>query len=235
MSDAGNPPAGRVAAVCVVHAVVTAERGAGSETAIDKRPVQGPVAATRLGLAGDRQMDTRHHGGVDQAVYAYAREDAAWWAAELGRALPPGWFGENLATEGVDVTGAVIGETWQVGDPQTGALLAVRLAREPCATFQAWAGEPHWVRRFTEHGAPGAYLSVRREGTIAAGDAVRVVRRPAHGVTVGQVFAGRRGDLPALQRLLAAGGDLAPKLRAALAKSVDLGTKATSTPGVGSA
>ena len=94
---------------------------------------------------------------------------------ELARALPPGTFGENLTTEGVDVTGAVIGEVWAVesadgGDP---VLVQVTSPRIPCVTFQAWMGEAHWVRRFTEHGAPGAYLRVLGEGAVAAGAPLR--------------------------------------------------------------
>src|SRR6202046_4103155 len=83
-------------------------------TGIDKRPVSGPVAVTApgpkgtgaVGLAGDRAYDVRHHGGADQAVYAYAREDLDVWAGELGRLLPNGVFGENLTTAGIDVNEA---------------------------------------------------------------------------------------------------------------------------------
>ena len=72
-------------------------------TGIDKRPVDGPVMVTRpraagmglVGLAGDRVYDVRNHGGPDQAVYAYAREDLDFWEAELGRPLPNGVFGET--------------------------------------------------------------------------------------------------------------------------------------------
>lgn len=203
---------GRLAAVCAVHALVPDRGGDLAMTAIDKRPLAGEVEVGPLGVVGDQQVDTRHHGGPDQAVYAYAREDAAWWAAELSREVPPGLFGENLATEGVDVTGAVIGELWQVGEPGTGPLLKVRSPRTPCSTFQAWLDEPHWVKRFTEHGATGAYLAVVTPGRVRAGDPVDVLHRPTHGVTIGQVFAGRRTDPTVLQRLLAH-DDLDPKLR----------------------
>lgn len=64
------------------------------------------------------------------------------------------------------------------------------MPRSPCATFQEWMGEPHWVRRFTEHGAPGAYLSVVVEGTVRAGDPVEVLSRPDAAPTVGEAFAG---------------------------------------------
>ena len=84
------------------------------DTAIDKQPVNGPVELTATGLAGDRQLDP-HHGGSDKAVYAYATEDANWWATQLGRTIPPGLFGENLRTQGLDVSGAIIGERWRIG------------------------------------------------------------------------------------------------------------------------
>ena len=93
-------------AVNVVHELI---RGPTRWTAIDKRPVHGAVQVGVLGLAGDRQCDTRYHGGPDKALYAYAVEDAEWWAAELGREIPPGLFGENLTTRGLDITGASIG------------------------------------------------------------------------------------------------------------------------------
>ena len=176
---------GRLLAVNVVHAVIPDVGGLNEQTAIDKRAVNGRVAVHALGLEGDRQCDV-HHGGVDQAVYAYAGEDAAWWAGEMGRTVEPGRFGENLTTSGVDVTGAVIGERWQVGTAE----LQVRSPRIPCATFQGFWGVPQLVRRFTEHGAPGAYLAVLAPGELGAGDAVEVLDRPDHGLTIGAFFRG---------------------------------------------
>jgi len=190
----------RVSSVNVVHAVIPDVLGDLDTTAIDKRPVPGRVHVRRLGVAGDSQVDTRHHGGPDQAVYAYAREDLDWWAGELGRELTGGCFGENLTTVGLDVTGAAIGERWQVGDD--GLLLEVTMARIPCATFQGWMGEPRWVKRFFAHGAPGAYLRVIGEGTAAAGDAMSVASRPQHGVTVGEVFDLQHADDERLRSLL---------------------------------
>jgi MOSC domain-containing protein YiiM len=188
---------GRLLAVSVVHAPIPDSSGQDEQTAIDKRPVTGRVAVHRLGVGGDRQCDTRHHGGPDKAVYAYAGEDAAWWAGELGREVPPGRFGENLTTAGVDVTGAVIGERWRVGTVE----LQVRSPRIPCRTFQAFWDVPQLVKRFTVHGAPGAYLAVVREGELGAGDDVEVVDRPGHGLTVGEVFRGWTTDRALLRRV----------------------------------
>ena len=195
----------RLSSVNVVHALIPDVLGSEDLTAIDKRPVEGRVAVSvpgdaEVGLAGDQIYDRKHHGGRDQAIYAYAAEDRAWWAAELGRDLDAGTFGENLTTEGLDVTGAVIGERWQVG--ADGVLLEVTVPRIPCRTFQGWMDETHWVKRFTDHGAPGAYLRVVGEGSVAAGDAIDVVHRPDHGVTIGDVFVIRRAPEEALRRML---------------------------------
>jgi len=151
---------------------------------IDKQPVPGRVAVHPLGLDGDVQINRRHHGGEGQAVYAYAQEDAAWWERELDRELPPGCFGENLRTAGVDLLGAVLGERWRVGT----ALFEVTAWRTPCATFVRYWGVPDLVKRFTARGATGAYLRVRETGELGAGDTVEVLSRPDHGITVGEAF-----------------------------------------------
>ena len=155
-----------------------------NRSGIDKRPVEGRVAVHPLGLAGDVQVNRRHHGGEGEAVHAYAQEDADWWAAELDRELPAGRFGENLRTTGLDLTGAVLGERWRVGT----TLLEVTASRTPCANFERFWGVPQLVRRFAAHGATGAYLRVLETGDVGAGDAVEVVSRPDHGVTVGLLF-----------------------------------------------
>lgn len=73
----------RLIAVNVVHEII---RGPTRWTAIDKRPVPGAVVVEELGLVGDKQCDTRYHGGPDKALYAYAEEDADWWSVgEISR------------------------------------------------------------------------------------------------------------------------------------------------------
>lgn len=179
-------------------------------TGIDKRPVDGPVrisvpgprGTTATGVEGDQVCDTRHHGGPDQAVYAYAREDLDRWAGVLGRELPGGCFGENLTTAGLDVTGARIGERWAIGDE---VLLEVSAPRIPCRTFAGWLGERGWIKRFTESATPGAYLRVVRPGLLRAGDQIRVVHHPAHEVTIGLTFRALTTEPDLLPRLLAAG------------------------------
>ena len=178
-----------------------------SLTGIDKRPVDGPVMVTRprakglgmVGLAGDRVYDVRTHGGPDQAVYAYAREDLDFWAAELGRPLPNGVFGENLTTEGIDVNDALIGERWRIGPD---LILETSCPRIPCGTFQGWLAREGWIKRFTLAARPGPYLRVIEPGEIRAGDRLEVVHRPGHDVTVALSFRALTIEPDLLPRLL---------------------------------
>ncbi|MFI1763806.1 MOSC domain-containing protein [Streptomyces sp. NPDC020800] len=182
-------------------------------TGIDKRPVEGPVRVTApgpkgvagSGIAGDAVCDLRHHGGDEQAVYAFAREDLDDWERELGRPLAHGCFGENLTTEGLDVSGALIGERWRIGSE---VILEVTSGRIPCRTFQGHLGERGWVKRFTRKGATGAYLRVVEPGEIRAGDPVEIVHRPDHGVTAAMQFRAVTTERELLPRLLAAGDAL---------------------------
>lgn len=159
-------------------------------TSIDKQPVFGPVDVGAYGLAGDQVSDTVHHGGLDQAVYAFAREDLDQWAAALGSELRDGQFGENLTTTGIDVNEAEIGERWRVG---ADVVLEVTSIRTPCNDFKVWMGRTGhdnkaWVKRFAAEGRPGPYLRVLVPGAIAAGDEITVVHEPGHGVTVSTMF-----------------------------------------------
>jgi MOSC domain-containing protein YiiM len=201
-----------VIAVCRVDRLLP-DSGSIGITAIDKRPVAGPVRVRPLGLHADVQADRKHHGGEDQAVYAYADEDADHFAAMLDRPVPPGLFGENLRTSRVEVTGAVIGERWRIGETLE---LEVTIPRTPCGTFARRMGVDKWVKRFAEAGRPGAYLRVLKSGPVAAGDTVTVLERPAHGVTIGQMFAGLTPEQA--QAVLDGGGSPAPKVLREVAK-----------------
>lgn len=189
-------------------AQIAVRRGRPLMSAIGKQPVDGPVAVRGVNLDGDDQADRRVHGGPDKAVYAYASEDIAWWAAELARELAPGAFGENLTTAGVDVTGAVIGERWRIGS----VVLEVAQPRLPCAKLGIRFGDPLMVRRFGEASRPGAYLRIVTEGELQTGDAVELLSRPEHGVTVALV-----SDAILLDESLRPRAGAAPELAASLA------------------
>jgi len=177
--------------------------GRPARSAIDKRPASGPVEVGPLGLDGDTVADKVNHGGLDQAVYAYAREDLDYWTEQLGRELRNGVFGENLTTAGIDLSAALIGETWQVGT----TVLQVTSCRIPCVTFKAWLDEePRWVQRFAAAGRPGAYLRVLTSGSLAAGADLVVLGRPEVAVTVAEAMQAYYGDRELMGRLMAVEG-----------------------------
>ena len=200
-------------------------------TGIDKIPASTPVTvfdpglagAGTSGLVGDTVCDVQHHGGGDQAVYAYAREDLNWWQDELGTPLRSGMFGENLTTGDLEVSGALIGETWRIG---ARVVLQVTSPRVPCSTFAAWMNRPGWLKSFTRVARPGAYLRVLTGGEIRAGDPVVVEGEPssqclrigpveAEEVLVAHhvgVVGGEWGELDRRPRGLSAGGEARPTL-----------------------
>jgi len=159
--------------------------GKRATTAIWKAPVDGPVLVGEENLAGDEQADRSVHGGIDKAVYAYAREDAEWWEGETDRPIDLGGFGENLTLRGVDVSRALIGERWSIGS----ALLEVAQPRIPCWKLGARMGDRGFPRRFLAADRPGAYLRVIEQGSLAVGDDVVVVHRPTHHLTTARVAA----------------------------------------------
>jgi MOSC domain-containing protein YiiM len=163
-------------------------------TGIDKRPVDrvvevrdpGPKSTgDGSGVVGDYVGDTANHGGSDQALYAFAREDLDDWERRLGRTLPNGFFGENLTTRGLDVNAALVGERWRLGDT---VVVEVTYPRIPCSTFRGWVGERGWLKIFTDVARPGAYLRIVVPGPIQAGDEITIVRRPDSGRTITQAF-----------------------------------------------
>lgn len=169
----------------------------------------GPKGTGGSGLVGDAVCDLRHHGGSDQAVYAFAREKLDAWERQLGgRELANGSFGENLTTVGVDVSGALIGERWRVGAE---LLLEVTSGRIPCRTFADHVKEEKWVRRFTQEAVTGAYLRVIEPGTIRAGDPVEIVHRPDHEITAALQFRAVTTERTLLPSLLAAASALHPE------------------------
>jgi MOSC domain-containing protein YiiM len=185
-------------------------------TSIDKQPVTDPVRARALGLDGDQVSDTKHHGGLDQAVYAFARDELDWWEAELGRRIRNGQFGENLTVAGLDVDEALVGERWAIGT----ALFEVASVRIPCNDFKNWQrvngyDDTAWVRRFTARGRCGAYLRVVEEGEVRLGDEVVVVHRPAHDVTVRTMFRALTVERELLPELLRVDGLVAEARRTA--------------------
>lgn len=197
----GTSGAAEVVSVNVGRPRTVEHEGKAVTTAIWKRPVTGRVAVRGVNLVGDDQADRSVHGGVDKAVYAYAREDYEWWGRELGtRVLRPGTFGENLTVAGLDLNAAELGERWQVGS----AVLEVSEPRFPCFKLGIRMGDPKFLKRFAAARRPGTYLRIVETGDVETGDRIEVVDRPGHNVTIGLFAEAYLRDRARLVELLAA-------------------------------
>lgn len=189
-------------------------------TSMEKLATPGPVMVGKEGIVTDTQTDRRHHGGEEQAVYAFAREDLDLWGSRLGVELRDGQFAENLTTEGIDVNEALIGEQWRIGT----VLLQICSVRTPCNDFKNWIGvsgfdNSQWVKKFAQEARPGPYLRVLEEGQLQAGDEIVVVHRPDHDLTVSTLFKAISTDRSLLPRLIGIDG-LGDKPRAAAERYV---------------
>lgn len=174
-------------------------RGREVTTGIWKSPVTGPVRVEGVNVAGDDQADRRVHGGVDKAVYAYAAEDYRWWAAALADGdgpveLTPGTFGENLTTEGIDLTAANIGDRWSVGD----VLLEVSQPRQPCYKLAIRLNDDGFPDIFTAAGRPGAYLRILQAGTLEPGTEIDVTPAAEPHIPIGALVDDPVSDLLAI-------------------------------------
>jgi MOSC domain-containing protein YiiM len=208
-------PAPRVVSVNVGSIREVAWHGTIVRTGIWKMPIGDRAVPVRgVNLAGDDQADRRVHGGSDKAVYAYAEEDYRYWADEEGVRTQPGLFGENLTVRGLELRNAVVGERWRIGT----TLLEVAQPRLPCFKLGIRMDDPDFPRRFLAAARLGAYFRIIEEGELRAGDAIGVVDRPDHGITLGHMVEAMRDRgraaallraprLPDFWRRLASGDD----------------------------
>jgi MOSC domain-containing protein YiiM len=208
-------PAPRVVSVNVGSIREVAWHGTIVRTGIWKTPIGDRAVPVRgVNLVGDDQADRRVHGGADKAVYAYAEEDYRYWADEEGVRTQPGLFGENLTVRGLELRNAVVGERWRIGT----TLLEVAQPRLPCFKLGIRMGDPDFPRRFLAAARLGAYFRIIEEGELRAGDAIGVVDRPDHGITLGHMVEAMRDRaraaallraprLPDFWRRLASGDD----------------------------
>ena len=182
--------------------------GSEGKTGIDKRSASGTLRFSNDQVANDVIVDRNAHGGYDQAVYAYAREDADWWEKEIGTTIDNGRFGENLTTIGIDVNRAVIGERWKIGT----VILEVSQPRIPCRVFAGFWERPTLIKEFMAAGKPGTYLRIIQEGELAAGEAIEIISRPIHAITISDLYAAKNGERSKVKEI-AAVKELSPSYR----------------------
>jgi MOSC domain-containing protein YiiM len=174
----------RLISVCVGVPRAADWKGKPVTTGIFKQPVDGRVMMRSLNLDGDRQADLTVHGGPEKAVYAYPVEHYAYWRQEFSNdELPWGAFGENLTVEGLLESEVNIGDRFRIGTAE----VMVTQPRFPCFKLNLKFGRDDMVKRFLNSRLSGIYFSVVQEGEIGAGDAITLVSRDEHNVTVADI------------------------------------------------
>jgi MOSC domain-containing protein YiiM len=186
-------------------------------TGICKYPREGPVNVTYGGIAGDAIVDSQHHGGADQALYAYSADDYDWWAQTTGRDFFPGLFGENLTIRDMP-SDMRIGDRLLIG----AVVLEATAPRIPCGTFSMRMEDSGWGIAFRDAERPGIYFRVLNEGEIEVGDAVTYLENAETDVTAVELFRlkyRRNVDAAELRRFLDA--PLAQRMRAEIENKLE--------------
>ena len=208
----------RIESINIGRAETIAAGDRSMETGIIKNPITGPVRVAVDGLPGDTIVDTEHHGGLDQAVYAYSSDDYGWWSEQTGGEYFPGLFGENLTIRGLP-TDMHVGDRLLIGE----VVLEVTAPRIPCDTLAARMEDRGFGLSFRKAERPGIYFRVLNEGEVNAGDVVTCVETTEHNVTILDLFRYKyrlSHDPDELHRCLAA--PIAQRMRADIERKLDL-------------
>ena len=152
-------------------------------TGICKRGIAGPSYLDEAGLRGDIIVDEEHHGGADQAIYAYSADDYDWWAQETGREHPPGLFGENLTIRGMPCD-MNVGDRLLIGE----VVLEATAPRIPCSTFATRMQDTGMGLAFRTAERPGVYFRVLNSGAVSPGDSVTFVGNESDAVSILELF-----------------------------------------------
>lgn len=176
----------RIESINVGRAEIITYGSKSMESGICKNPVKGPVLLAAEGLPNDAIVNTKHHGGIDQAVYAYSADDYDWWSEQTGREYSPGLFGENLTIRGLP-TDMHVGDRLLIGE----VVLEATSPRIPCDTFAMRMQDTGFGMSFRNAERPGIYFRVLNEGEVCTGDAVTYVESAEHDVTILDLFRNR--------------------------------------------
>lgn len=159
----------------------------GIPSGIAKKRVDQPVALGPLGLAGDAQGDTKHHGGAEKALHHYALDHYPGWEAEIGqRAVleTAGGFGENLSTSGLTEDDVAVGDVFALGS----AIIEVSQGRQPCWKLNERFAQPDMARRVQASGRTGWYYRVLQPGEVAPDSRLRRIDRASPDWTISRIW-----------------------------------------------
>ncbi|KAL0942525.1 vanillate o-demethylase [Colletotrichum truncatum] len=191
------------------------------ESGIDKSLRDGPIRVSFLGLEDD-EHDPTFHGGVDKAIHGYCSSHYPGWRKEFPAAadrFTPGGFGENFVTKYMNERNVCIGDVIAVGDE---AVLQVSLPRQPCFKLNHRFQLKNFAPNTYKTSRTGWYYRVLKEGTVKAGDEIRLVERKWPDWTIERVqeFLHRNQNDLAMNEELAGIEELGKESRGAFQRRV---------------
>ena len=159
------------------------------ETGIFKFPVQKPIFLEIEDVKNDDVVDRKHHGGIEQAVYAYGEQHYEYW-----KGLYPkqdwdyGMFGENLTVTNLDETNIHVGSTYQLGE----AIIEVTKPRQPCSKLGIRFNDPSVIKQFWNSTRSGIYFKILKTGYVGKSDEMILLNKPIHNLTIAEVYESKR-------------------------------------------
>ncbi len=160
-------------------------RGKQVATGIFKKPVDQPLFLGREIVSDDVIADRKVHGGIDKACYLFSVSHYPYWK-NLYPKLPWDWgmFGENLTVEDMDEANIQLGDVYTIGT----AMVEVSQPREPCYKLGIRFESQEVLKQFIDHGYPGTYVRILREGKVNKGDQLQLVSRPETSISIKDFF-----------------------------------------------
>ncbi|KAA9019483.1 MOSC domain-containing protein [Niallia endozanthoxylica] len=165
--------AGKVKKLGSLHAATLMERE--WETGMFKERMIGEIWLEKTGLIGDEVADTKNHGGVEKALFAYPIKHYDDWRKEPKlETIEVGAMGENLAVSQMEESSVCVGDTYQFGD----AVIQVSQPRQPCWKPARRFRLIDFAIQIQQSGRTGWYFRVLKEAFVHDKQELVLLDRP---------------------------------------------------------
>ncbi|CAM1351586.1 MOSC domain-containing protein [Tenacibaculum crassostreae] len=160
-------------------------------TGIFKYSVDIPIFLDEEEVRGDAICNREHHGGIDQAVYAYSVKHYDYFK-ELYPDLnwEMGMFGENLTLSDLEETAIHVGDTFKVGD----VILEVTKSRQPCMKLGVRFNDMSIVKQFWNTTMCGVYFKVLQTGFVKKDDVFELLKSDKTKPTIAEIYTQKRAQ-----------------------------------------
>lgn len=158
-------------------------------TGIFKKSVSGPIYLEREDVAGDAVIDRKHHGGIQQAVYAYGENHYQYWkdlypALELNY----GFFGENLTIANLEETNVNVGDLYRLGE----TIIEATKPRQPCVKLGIRFQDAKVIKEFWNTSKSGVYFKIVQTGKVTIEDELQLLKKATDSPSIAEVFNSKK-------------------------------------------